>query len=91
MKAAIFALTIWTLLLMVMAAFSAFGTACNTCQAQIDRGTLIICVALASIYSASLWLAAKADSFRRKMVIVAGGATAVLVVTLALIQLVMPS
>jgi hypothetical protein len=90
MKAAVFAFTVWTLFLMLMAAFSAFGTACNTCQAQINRGTLIICFALASIYSASLWLATRTDIFRKKMVIVASGVAAVTFVTFALVQLLMP-
>lgn len=82
-------LAAWMLLLAFVSAFSAFGTACNDCQEQIDRGWALICVLLLVVYFGTIRVAKNQSALRKTATMLAGGVVA-LIVTWIAILLVMP-
>lgn len=68
------------LILAFLAAFSAFGTACDTCQDQITRGWALICLLLAVVYFGTLKIAGAQDAVRGTATMLAGGLVGLIVV-----------
>ena len=82
--------TAWVTLLAFFGSFSAFGTACNDCQDQINRGTVVIGLALLAIYLGTMLAAAKALTNRRRLAVLGAGAVGAGAATWGLVVALMP-